>query len=612
MSNKANDPATEAFNAGLAILAGHPLFGQLESSILRKPRSRAEKNYCPDSGWAIVVDTGEIHVHPTRRAAPEEWAYVIAHCQLHLGLDHFKVRARPSEWNAAACACVTRFLEGIKLGRAPLEMLIQPGSIPARPEETLYQDFCNRGIPEDVKGLSVGGPTVPDLWFAHGAVRPRWIPHRPTNWPERFAEALQDAVTTTIEKAGGVIAEKRKETPGGKARAWFVNHYPLLGALAATFDIVEAPTELSSRHIEIGAVELASQRIFINTKRLNHDETVFVMAHEMLHAALQHDTRCQGRDAFLWNVACDFVINQWLVEMGVGAIPKSGALLDPQLKGLSAESIYDRIVTDLRRYRKHLTFRGVALGDILGDGAWRSARKGIELDEFYRRALQQGLCYHEEQGRGTLPAGLVEEIRALAHPAIPWDVELARWLDNWFQPLERGRTFTRPSRRQSVTPDIPRPSWVVKYPLDSRTFGVILDTSGSMWWKARKNSAGNISLVHVDLLARALGAIASYAMSRDVPAVRLVFCDALPYDQGYLPAEDIAGRVRLRGQGGTVLQPGIQLLENAPDFPRDAPILIITDGECDILKIRREHAFLLPEGRSLPFPPAGNVFRVSA
>jgi len=70
--------------------------------------------------------------------------------------------------------------------------------------------------------------------------------------------------------------------------------------------------------------------------------------------------------------------------------------------------------------------------------------------------------------------------------------------------------------------------------------------------------------------------------------------------------------VRLRGQGGTVLQPAINLLEKAPDFPPDAPVLIITDGQCDKLKVRREHAYLMPEGRSLPFPPIGEVFRVSA
>jgi len=599
----AKDGALEGYLAGEAMVRTHPLFGRLLESavVVRKPRYKGWKNYCPPNGWAIVVSNGEIHVHPTRRSTPEEWAYVLAHSLLHLGLGHFNVRARPGEWNAAACACVTRILEGIKLGRPPVELQVPGADIPARPEESLYQEFCDGGIPDELAALGVGGPGVPDLWFSSARVR------SDRDWSELFADALQSAVTETIENAGSAISERRADTAGERARTWFLNHYPLLGALAASFEIIEDAQQLERLQISIGAVEPAHQRIYINTKRLDPEETKFVMAHEILHAALQHDQRRQGRDSHIWNVACDFVINHWLVEMGVGTFPRSGGLLDPALKGLAAETLYDRIVIDMRRYRKHPTFRGIALGDMLGDAGWRASAEGIRLDDFYRQALQQGLVYHEEQGRGFLPVGLVEEIRALAHPAIPWDVELARWLDNWFQPLERGRTFARPSRRQSATPDIPRPSWIVKYPLDARTFGVVLDTSGSMWWKARGKD-----LVIVDLLGQALGAIASYAMSRDVPAVRVVFCDAIPYDQGYLAAEDLAGRVRLTGQGGTVLQPAIRLLDDAHDFPPDAPVLIITDGECDVLKIRREHAFLLPLGRSLPFPPVGPVFRVAA
>ena len=126
------------------------------------------------------------------------------------------------------------------------------------------------------------------------------------------------------------------------------------------------------------------------------------------------------------------------------------------------------------------------------------------------------------------------------------------------------------------------------------TFGVVLDTSGSM---------------ERTVLARALGTIASYATSRDVPAVRVVFCDAAPYDEGYLRPEEIAGRVR--GRSGTILQPGIDLLQRAPDFPADGPLLIITDGYCDRLQVKREHAFLVPRGRSLPFVAKGPVFRIS-
>ncbi|MGH2509808.1 MAG: DUF2201 family putative metallopeptidase, partial [Ktedonobacteraceae bacterium] len=66
----------------------------------------------------------------------------------------------------------------------------------------------------------------------------------------------------------------------------------------------------------------------------------------------------------------------------------------------------------------------------------------------------------------------------------------------------------------------------------------------------------------------------------------------------------------VRGRGGTILQPGVDLLEQAKDFPPNGPLLIITDGICDKLHIRHEHAFLVPIGRSLPFVAKGPVFRI--
>ena len=292
-------------------------------------------------------------------------------------------------------------------------------------------------------------------------------------------------------------------------------------------------------------------------------------------------------------MACDFVINAWLMEMRIGSPPQIGMLYDAELKGLSAETIYDRIVTDLRRFRRLGTFRGVGLGDILEAPTpdWWATEAGTDLDTFYRNCLSQGLLYHHDQSRGLLPAGLIEEIRALSQPPIPWDVQLARWLDDHFPPIEQRRTYARPSRRQSSTPEIPRPRYFPEQITQhGRTFGVVLDTSGSM---------------DRHLLGEALGAIASYCESREVFSARVVFCDARPYDAGYLRPEEIAGRVTLRGRGGTVLQPGIDLLETTSDFPKDGPILIITDGFCDRFVTRREHAILLPEGRSLPSRPRG-------
>jgi predicted metal-dependent peptidase len=377
-----------------------------------------------------------------------------------------------------------------------------------------------------------------------------------------------------------------------------VNSYPLLGALAAAFRIIEDPIVCQRLGITVAAVDSEAKEIFVSPgAALSFDEAKFVIAHELLHVGLRHEARRRGRDPHLWNVACDYVINGWLAEMELGAIPTFGGLLDAQLKGLSADAIYDRLVTDLRRNRKLATFRGHGQCDMLEGRTpdWWTRDDAMSLDDFYRRALAQGLTYHQDQGRGLLPAALLEEIRALDRPPIPWDVELARWFDDHFSPLERIRTYARLSRRQSATPDIPRPRHVPAPENAERTFAVVLDTSGSM---------------DRTLLAKCLGTIASYAMARDVGLVRLVFCDAAAYDQGYVPAEEIGDRVRVKGRGGTVLQPGIDLLEKADDFPETGPILIITDGRCDRVRVRREHAFLLPQGRSLPFVAKGKVFSV--
>lgn len=581
---------------GYWALARHPLFAPL---AYHTHRVRRQGNACPPDGWAVVTSSGELHVHPTRRARPEEWQHVFAHCLLHLGLGHFQQRQHRREWNVACDYVVARLLSDLKLTMPPDELRLWL-DLPGRSEEQLYQQFCDQGIPDQLQRLSIAGPYQDDMRVV-AVQQTAW--RHPTVWQASFGSGLAAAVDSAVQVAGGY----RTTLDGGndrlsaaqRTRNWFMSSYPLLGALAATFQIVEDPMVCARLGISTAAVAAESKEIFLNPAAgLDDDECRFVMAHELLHVALRHHERQQGRDHFLWNVACDYVINCWLVEMRLGDLPQISALYDNALQCLSAETIYDRIVTDMRRYRKLATLRGVGLGDMLEPRSpgWWMTGDGVDLDDFYRRCLSQGLLSHQAQERGYLPAGLLEEIRALSQPPIPWDVELSRWFDAQFAPLEKIRTYARPSRRQASTPDIPRPRLTpVVTSEDGRTFGVLLDSSGSM---------------DRILLAKALGAIAGYSTSRDIPAVRVVFCDAATYDQGYLSPESIADRLQIKGRGGTVLQPAIDLLESATDFPDDGPLLIITDGYCDRLHIRREHAFLLPEGHHLPFAPRGEVFRI--
>src|SRR5579872_3176246 len=110
---KREDIAMLNFQAATSTLIQHPIFSPL---LMHAHLHREEKNLCPQDGWAVVTTNGYVHVHPTRRADPQEWVYVIAHCLLHLGFGHIRTRERQREWNAACDCIVARFLADLRLG----------------------------------------------------------------------------------------------------------------------------------------------------------------------------------------------------------------------------------------------------------------------------------------------------------------------------------------------------------------------------------------------------------------------------------------------------------------------------------------------------------------
>lgn len=609
-------PGEQRLNQGLSLHKNHPLFSKLNGMLHIRSKQTMGKETA-----AIVRSNGDIFLNKDALLSPMEWAYTIAHCQLHLAFGHFDAQTMPgyekelpdgsrkwvvscSEtfWNMACDIYVSKFLFDVKFGTPtcvnPASSF--PGSL--TDEKKIYQYLVEHGYSQQNHTFGTASPGVMDM---QGLEKPLVYDKKKNEKNEdilNFAYALAYSVSDVISEAGGHHPSKnRAYTKSEHAAQWFMNHYPLLGGLAAGFQITEDYNVCQKEEISIAAVNVAEGIIYVNPAAgLSKEELKFVLAHEFLHAGLCHQDRCQGRDPYLWNIACDYVINGWLRDMGIGELPERGLLYDESLKNISAEHLYDQIVRDLKKYSKLDTFRGYGKGDVI-TGRYTGSSAGIpatSLDEFYKNALQNGLEYHSQTNRGYIPAGLMEEIRALSMPPIPWDVELGNWFDCYFPPLEKHYTYARPSRRQGSTPDIPRPSYAAAdIPGFSRTFGVVIDTSGSMGAK---------------LIGYALGTVASYAQAKEVPFARVIFCDADAYDAGYLSPDEIAGRVQVKGRGGTCLQPGVDLLQKAFDFPKNGPILIITDGYIENhMDIQREHAFLVPKGRRLPFLPKGKVFYFS-
>ena len=202
----------------------------------------------------------------------------------------------------------------------------------------------------------------------------------------------------------------------------------------------------------------------------------YVLAHNILHLAFGHfdsekmpgytitsENGTQKKiiecDTHLWNMACDIYISKFLADIKFG----QGIHDDPM------HIISENPGDELKIYQYLIDQNITANRNHYGTAA------------IYYDSELQGLEFHQSTGRGFIPAGLIQEIRSLAMPPIPWDVELAKWFDIYFPPLEKQRTYARPSRRQMATPDIPRPRYTpCDIPTDSRTFGVVIDTSGSM------------------------------------------------------------------------------------------------------------------------------------
>lgn len=77
-------------------------------------------------------------------------------------------------------------------------------------------------------------------------------------------------------------------------------------------------------------------------EKLSVDQIVFLLCHEVMHVALSHSLRRGKRDHIIFNIACDAVINETLIELGIGEFIKGGVrYIGAQSR--TAEDIYDEI-----------------------------------------------------------------------------------------------------------------------------------------------------------------------------------------------------------------------------------------------------------------------------
>lgn len=194
------------------------------------------------------------------------------------------------------------------------------------------------------------------------------------------------------------------------------------------------------------------ERIFFNAGfmagRAAQDRR-FILAHEVWHCALGHHRRVLGRKADIWNQACDYEVNGLLREE-FGYCPPD-ALEHEHFRGHSAEQIYDTLI---RRSETNPLSSGQVLDE--HDLAEASMRDASVMDPDFNpapvtseaaRQWRERLVSAAQQmarDRGDLPGNIARLIERLQHPSVPWQQELASFMETTY---EGDRRWLPPSRR---------------------------------------------------------------------------------------------------------------------------------------------------------------------
>ena len=89
------------------------------------------------------------------------------------------------------------------------------------------------------------------------------------------------------------------------------------------------------------------RNLYYNTQffnMLSNKQIEFVIAHEILHCVFDHITRREDRDAMVYNIACDYLVNNLVVRDKIGEVVNQVQIFqDFKYDGWTSEEVYDDI-----------------------------------------------------------------------------------------------------------------------------------------------------------------------------------------------------------------------------------------------------------------------------
>lgn len=235
--------------------------------------------------------------------------------------------------------------------------------------------------------------------------------------------------------------ERRALTAMIRARAALVLRQPFFGSLVLHLDL---KADSSCRHLWTDGRTLGFNPAWAAT--LPHERLVGAQAHEVMHLACAHHVRRGGRDARLWNEACDVVVDALLLDAGF-RLPQ-GHLEHPEYAGLSVDEAAPEAAGKARPAGRKPEkgqpvpyFSGEVRDHPLLEDGQGDARHKAEQEAELR--LEQALQRARHMGRE--PAGFSRLLRGGRHDGgTDWRGLLRRFLENC---ALNDYTWSAPNRR---------------------------------------------------------------------------------------------------------------------------------------------------------------------
>lgn len=350
---------------------------------------------------------------------------------------------------------------------------------------------------------------------------------------------------------------------------------PFLAAAVARLPLIDATDREWCETFATDGYAIYVNRTFAAT--LTGPQIGFVLAHELMHCVLGHIDRRQQREPRLWNVAIDYATNLLLDSFGFDVLPI--ALFDNKWRGMSAETIYDRLLEDLAKGDGPTVRTGSGASMSLDEwstsvkpgrdshvdplsGVGDESRPQPFPSEMERRAIRRDFATAMKEAgvhRGTM----IDEIERATTSPLAWEGLLANFMGG----LRRSDYRLFPPNRKHIHRGLYLPSLGVPGP---KHLVVSVDTSGSM-------SDSTLSQVfsQIDHL-RSMTECRLTVIQFDAGIQSVEVWE--PFDQP--PGVNDHGAIRVSGRGGTDLCAPFKHIDADKDesFGDLDALIVLTDG----------------------------------